>query len=1540
MSAPAKRRLSKVIAIIVLGLFGFLSVLLSATPQRAAAINTSSTLNFQARLLNSAGGVVPDGLYNIRFKIYDGGTQGAGAGTGQANSGTGGTYLWTESHYDTNGVTAGNDFRLNVINGYFNVNLGSQTAFSGINWDQELWMTMDIGGTTQTASPTYDGEMTNSNARIKLTGVPYAFSAGQIAKTSGSNRGTLSFNTVANNPNITLPDETGTVCTTAATGVCTVAGTGFVQLQSSTPGTAQTGNLNITGTAIVSTLLQSANLDAASSGALGIGNQGTATSVSICNSSNCNTVSIATNTDADTINIGDGLDTVGINGTTVTITGKSSGSAETLVVNNSTSTGNIVAFKDNGSAVLTIADGGNITATGTYNTNTFTGTALTFGGASGLVSSSSGGLTIQAASGTVTLGTSTDLTAAAGLTISSGGSSDLTLNSVSGTLKTGSSTSAILFTNSGTASIDATSGQNLSLGTSASNHTTTLGSTSGTSTTQINAGSGGLKISTPSSVTSNSLALCRDSSTSIITACDSGAGGKPFIQGGNSFGATAVLGTNDSNSLTFETNNTTQATIAVGGATSFKNSADSVNAFSVQTTASANLLSVNTSEGYVINNGIVTPGNIVENPSFEATGSSDATGWYTPGANQAITVSAANARSGNNELQITGNSSTHAVSTKYFAVRPGDTIYTEAYVKNSGGANGDAGTYLEFTDKDKGSATYSNNDTGVPGTSYVANSITTTVPASKFYVRLVASVRATATTGTFYFDDFYLKKVNEQAPLLISNVSSTAFQVQNATGATILGVDSTNSKIFSTIADGASAVGFIFNTPSYTTSGAKLISAQNNGSEKFYVDKDGNVSIASGAQYKVNGTQISSANLSNDSDIAKLSGTGPQTFTGNNKFTGTILSQLASATAFQVQNATDSVFTVDTSANKIILGKASALTGTIQFQGSGGNGTLTLVGPTTPNAGNFTLSLPAIAANDTVCTNTTQATACTNYAPSTGGSYLSKTSADTASIAAAGGNVYAFTNSSSAASGSVLSLDNGNNTGSTLKVTTSGNPATGALIFASNTNASAAGNLIDLQSGSSPTSKFSVNAAGNLITAGTINTNTVSSTALTFSGASPVIGASTTDTGVTLQANGVGALLLNTSGAGTVNVGTSNSTAVNIGSGSTTTSIEGSNAGTIAIGNSTSAHTINIGAGGTSSQVVSIGSNSGASSITQRVGTGNFSLDGASNSTYTLGSSTTTGTFTVGGSSQTGTITLGQYNGTSSSTINIGAALNAAGTQAVNIATGTTGTGNTTVGNTGGGTTLIQSPTTTISGTTINLNAATIATNQATVALLQGATALNVGATTGTFTIRNANTTLGNAAGSGVLTNNGATLNTTLAVLNDSDGGALGGTPGSPLTAGQSVDIYTSISIAQTTAGQTITLPTPTASTSYGRLLYISNIGTTGFIIGSGTIAQGTTATLVWSDTSGGASWQYAGADVPAINNQNSADQTGNFRISGTGRANTRFTSPFFDSISGALGIGDTAATAITVGNTTNTSSILLQGGAAATYTIGNTNTT
>ena len=51
-------------------------------------------------------------------------------------------------------------------------------------------------------------------------------------------------------------------------------------------------------------------------------------------------------------------------------------------------------------------------------------------------------------------------------------------------------------------------------------------------------------------------------------------------------------------------------------------------------------------------------------------------------------------------------------------------------------------------------------------------------------------------------------------------------------------------------------------------------------------------------------------------NIARLDGTGPQTFSGNNKFTGTFLQAISSTTAFQIQNASNEAVLLVDSTNK------------------------------------------------------------------------------------------------------------------------------------------------------------------------------------------------------------------------------------------------------------------------------------------------------------------------------------------------------------------------------------------------------------------------------------------------------------------------------------------------------------------------------------------------------------------------------------------------------------------------------------------------
>lgn len=185
------RRPARVLSLIA-GIALVVSLSISLAKPMASNAAGSDDLNFQARLQSSAGAIVPDGSYNIEFKLY--------------NASSGGSALWTEDYTNTGG------HGVSVVNGYLSVNLGSLTSFpTDISWDQDMYVTMNVGGTA-TGTPSWDGEM---NPRLKLTAVPYAFqarSAKQIQSSNSGHTGTLGFTTLTSDQNILLPNESGTVC--------------------------------------------------------------------------------------------------------------------------------------------------------------------------------------------------------------------------------------------------------------------------------------------------------------------------------------------------------------------------------------------------------------------------------------------------------------------------------------------------------------------------------------------------------------------------------------------------------------------------------------------------------------------------------------------------------------------------------------------------------------------------------------------------------------------------------------------------------------------------------------------------------------------------------------------------------------------------------------------------------------------------------------------------------------------------------------------------------------------------------------------------------------------------------------------------------------------------------------------------------------------------------------------------------------------------------------------------------------------------------
>ena len=115
-------------------------------------------INYQGKLMDVSGNPVSDGSYNVEFKLY--------------TSPSGGSPIWTEDDLVTNGQGA------SLKSGLFSLMLGATNPLTGVDFDQTLYLGVNIGG--MGASTVWDGEMT---PRKVLGAVPAAFVA-QAAQTA------------------------------------------------------------------------------------------------------------------------------------------------------------------------------------------------------------------------------------------------------------------------------------------------------------------------------------------------------------------------------------------------------------------------------------------------------------------------------------------------------------------------------------------------------------------------------------------------------------------------------------------------------------------------------------------------------------------------------------------------------------------------------------------------------------------------------------------------------------------------------------------------------------------------------------------------------------------------------------------------------------------------------------------------------------------------------------------------------------------------------------------------------------------------------------------------------------------------------------------------------------------------------------------------------------------------------------------------------------------------------------------------------------
>lgn len=145
-----------------------LSTVLFLAPHAYAAQTVPYKMNYQGRLTNASGAAMADGLYNMKFRIYD--------------AASGGTLQWSEVR------EVGN--RVQVTNGQFAVQLGDVTMLpASIFTNQNLYFEVELPSpasvncsTSGCASYT-EGPMT---PRAKIGSSAYAINADQIDGVDGT----------------------------------------------------------------------------------------------------------------------------------------------------------------------------------------------------------------------------------------------------------------------------------------------------------------------------------------------------------------------------------------------------------------------------------------------------------------------------------------------------------------------------------------------------------------------------------------------------------------------------------------------------------------------------------------------------------------------------------------------------------------------------------------------------------------------------------------------------------------------------------------------------------------------------------------------------------------------------------------------------------------------------------------------------------------------------------------------------------------------------------------------------------------------------------------------------------------------------------------------------------------------------------------------------------------------------------------------------------------------------------------------------------
>lgn len=973
---------------------------------------------------------------------------------------------------------------------------------------------------------------------------------------------------------------------------------------------------------------------------------------------------------------------------TLGVTGNISTSA-TLFANAIGVTTNINASGTTSTGALSVTNnagvGGNLTVTGATNTNTITPTAaLTVGSttqaftlqgsATSTITATGGGFTTTvgftgtpsaavaynfdraAAAGTYLICTTAGNCAGVGGGVTTAGGSTNQLAKFTGSQAIGNS---IISDNGSTVTIAGTLTVNAILPSAA----LTIGATSqdltlqGANTTLSATNSGvtnSLVFATPASG-NKSITIPNASGTICLTSgnCAGVGGTGDVLQGGNTFGTTMTLGSNDAFDFNLETSGVTRLSIAANGSSiTLSNNTD---LFLQGSSAFISNSQGSSGEAFgfdaAVGGNAVAVGRQAIAGTGGAFGSPVAVGYQASAASWGTAIGGQSSTTGDESVAI-GNSATAAsqgIAIGVSASTAGDTgsiaigfnASTTASNQLVVGSN-NFGITQAFFGSGVTDATPSNftlQATGGSGTNIAGASLTIsggagTGNASGGNVNLqVATPGASGSSANVPVTVMSLSGTTGAALFQNAANSAVAFQVQNAGGTSVLTIDTTN--ILTRI------------------SGA--------GSDASLVSGTGAIQIGSDA----------GANLAFDDNeiIARNNGAASTLFVQNG---GGGLNVGANSSVFQVAADGDSltvlnaagnrVVNVDTAEGELELGTASTLNGALVFRNSTNNFTALLRAPTL--SAHRSITLPD--ADGTICLQNN--TSC-GFALSTGGNgYIrNDTAQQTANfniLSAAAGSIGARIEGAANMSAQALLVRSGSNpTANALEVQDSAGVAilgvsgTGGVTIRTMTDSATAlrvrnnadGNVFNVDTASGDIdlgfmrvgvnglggsfdtilfgapisiggtnangvtighSGINTNVTGNLVqSTGTFsltgnNSSSISTTtnALTLTSASTATW-STTSGSLTLQSTNASNNIVINGGSNTMTLNTGSSGTITLGSANTATTNVG------ALTNNARTVNVGVGTGGSQTQTVNVGSLGGASATTINAGTGNLALN-------------------------------------------------------------------------------------------------------------------------------------------------------------------------------------------------------------------------------------------------------------------------------------------------------------------------------------------